>query len=67
MIQIAKKDSDPKDPTVTSESKAEPASGAHPARPVEQADDWAGNRKYEENPDKPDPSTIAQIEVTEDK
>jgi hypothetical protein len=51
---------------VKSDSKAEPSPGAHPALPVEQADDAAVNKKYADNPDKPDPSTIAQIEVTDE-
>jgi hypothetical protein len=63
LIQIAKDEK--KDPTVTSKS-AEPSPGAHPALPVEQADDAAVNKKYADNPDKPDPSTIAQIEVTDE-
>lgn len=44
---------------------AEAAPGAHPAVPVEEGSDWAGDKKYAENPNKPDPSTIAQVEVTD--
>jgi hypothetical protein len=51
------------DPTVTSERTAESSAGWHPARPVEEADDWAGSKKYKEMPGKPDPSTVAQVEV----
>jgi hypothetical protein len=54
-----------KDPTVTSKV-SESDSGAHPARPVSEADDAAVNKKYADNPDKPDPSTVAQIEVTDE-
>lgn len=54
------------DPTVKSSSKSDPAEGAHPARPVSEADDAAVNKKYADNPDKPDPTTVAQVEVTDD-
>ena len=53
---------------MTSDSTAKASSGAHPAVPVEQGADWAGDKQYAENPDKPDPSTIAQVEILpEDK
>jgi hypothetical protein len=51
-----------KDPTVSSNSTAEPTAGVHEARPVEQADDYAGNKSYSDNPDKPSPDAVAQVE-----
>ena len=60
-------DSKKKDPTVTGNASAEPSAGWHPARPVEEASDAAVNRRYEEMPGKPDPSTVAQIEVPPDE
>lgn len=53
-----------KDPTVTS-SQGEPAEGAHPARPIDEAADSATDRVYRDLPDdeKPAPSTVAQLEV----
>lgn len=61
---MAKKD----DPTVSSDSAASNDSGAHPARPVQEADDYAGNKEYRDNPDKPAPDSVAQVEVLpEDK
>jgi len=53
------------DPTVTS-SKAAPADSKNVAPPIEQADDAAVSKKYAENTDKPDPSTVAQVEVLPD-
>lgn len=54
-----------KDPTVTSEATAESTGGAHPARPINEADDYAGDRKYVDMPEdmKPAPETVAQLEV----
>lgn len=37
--------------------------GTHPLRPLETVSDSASNLKYADNPDKPDPSTVAQIQV----
>ena len=37
------------------------------APPLEQADDYAGNREYADNPDKPSPDTVAQIEIVPEK
>jgi hypothetical protein len=58
-------DTTKKDPTVTSRSAkpAEEGGQPHPARPINEADDYAGDRKYEDNPDKPAPDSVAQIEV----
>lgn len=53
------------DPTVTSEATAEFPDGAHPARPLSEVTGSAENRKYADNPDKPDPTTVAQVEVSE--
>jgi hypothetical protein len=51
------------DPTVTSDATADAPEGSHPARPVDEAADAASNKKYKDNPDKPDPTTVAQVEV----
>ena len=53
------------DPTVTSDATADAPEGSHPARPVDEAADAASSKKYKDNPDKPDPTTVAQVEVTE--
>lgn len=51
------------DPTVSSpEPGARYPEGTQPAVPVEKADDAAVNKQYRDNPDKPDPSTVAQVE-----
>ncbi len=55
-----------KDPTVTSKSAADDGTaGVHPAVSISEGADNATYRKYKENPDKPDPTSIAQIEVTD--
>lgn len=54
------------DPTVTSERGVEYPEGTHPARPVSEVQDSAESRTYKDNPDKPDPSTVAQVEVSQD-
>lgn len=55
------------DPTVTSDSGApEYPEGTHPARPASEVSHSADRIKYKDNPDKPDPSTIAQIAVIPD-
>lgn len=61
-------DSKKKDPTFTSEavSPAEFAEGTHPAVPLDEGADWAGDKKYEDNPDKPHSSTVAQVEVVDE-
>lgn len=52
-----------KDPTVTSASAGDGyPEGTHPARPIDEADHSATQKKYKDNPDKPDPSTVAQVE-----
>ncbi len=51
-----------KDPTVRSDSSAQASEGANPAPKVEEADHHAGQKKYRDNPDKPNPSTVAQVE-----
>lgn len=51
-----------KDPTVTSDlAGVEYPEGTHPLRPVSETTFAAENITYKDNPDKPDPSTIAQI------
>jgi hypothetical protein len=47
------------DPTVTSDVAE---SSVSPAPPVHEADDGAPIGTYKDNPDKPDPSTVAQVE-----
>ena len=55
------------DPTITSETTG-PAypEGTHPARPASEVTHSADKIKYEDNPDKPDPSTIAQVAIIPD-
>lgn len=53
-----------KDPTVTSDVGGDAyPEGTHPARPVSETTFAAEKREYKDNPDKPDPSSIAQVEV----
>jgi len=56
------------DPTISSDATAAAAEGTHPAVPVSEGADFAGDKKYADMPadQKDDPSTVAQIEVTED-
>jgi hypothetical protein len=54
------------DPTVSS-SHGEPVEGWHEARPIEEADDSATTKKYQDAPDKPADSTVAQVEVRPDE
>jgi hypothetical protein len=55
-----------KDPTVTSASTGDAyPEGTHPAVSVSEGADSADEKKYAENPDKPDPTSIAQVEVTD--
>lgn len=43
-------------------------SGNTTAPPSEQASDYAGDKQYKDNPDKPSPDSVAQVEVLpEDK
>jgi hypothetical protein len=58
------------DPTVSSSSTTSNVekgrSGTeqpHPAVPVSEGADAADNQEFKDNPDKPDPTTIAQVEV----
>lgn len=54
-----------KDPTVTSKSAAsDAAAGAHPARPIDEADHSVAalEGSYRDNPDKPAKSSIAQVQ-----
>ena len=43
-------------------------SGAQEAPPTSQADDYAGNKKYQDAPDdlKPGPDSVVQVEVTDE-
>ena len=55
------------DPTVTSETVGpEYPEGTHPARPAEETTHGKPSA-YKDNPDKPDPSTVAQVQVRPDE
>lgn len=57
-----------KDPTISSRSvERSPGypEGTHPARPASEVTHSAANKQYRDNPDKPDPTTVAQVEVVE--
>jgi hypothetical protein len=66
MAAAKKKD----DPTVSSDAvdSTEYPEGTHPARSASEVTDSAENIKYADMPDsdKPDPSTVAQVEVRND-
>lgn len=50
------------DPTVTSDAGGDAyPEGTHPARPVSEVTTSADRITYADNPDKPDPSSVAQI------
>ncbi len=51
------------DPTVKSGSAPEYPEGSHPIAPLADQDWSAQNKEYRENPDKPDPTTVAQVEI----
>ncbi len=52
------------DPTIKSGVRSpEYPEGTHPLRPVAEVTDSALRIKYADNPDKPDPSSVAQIQV----
>ncbi|MCW3039364.1 MAG: hypothetical protein JWM31_1269 [Solirubrobacterales bacterium] len=53
------------DPTVTS-ADAEGRGGLDVALPVEAADDHGQKGEIKDNPDKPDPSSVAQVQVLAD-
>lgn len=55
------------DPTVSSTSSTDAPEGTHEAVPVEEGADAAVDKKYKDNPDKPSPSTVAQVEVRPDE
>lgn len=51
-----------KDPTIRSDSVTEGyPEGTHPARSASEVTHSATNLKYKEAPDKPDPTTVAQV------
>lgn len=56
------------DPTIKSEApKVTYPEGTHPARPPGETHHSVERLTYKDNPDKPDPSTVAQIvEIPED-
>lgn len=63
-----KKDAAPvADPVISSESAAavEYPEGTHAALPASEVTHSAAALKYEDRADKPDPSTIAQVQVVE--
>lgn len=52
------------DPTVTSElAGPEYPEGTHPALPASEVTHSADKREYKDNPDKPDATSIGQVEV----
>lgn len=57
-----------KDPTITSDSVVGGyPEGTHPARSASEVTHSADRIKYSDNPDKPDPSSVAQIaEIPDD-
>jgi hypothetical protein len=58
------------DPTVTSKSVSEGYQedrGSHPIRPLAEQTYAAENVEYADNEDKPDPTTVAQVEVGPNK
>lgn len=60
----AKKAAASEDPTIRrGQNVPEYPEGTHPPLPVEEADDAAVNQEFAENPDKPNDSSIAQVEV----
>jgi hypothetical protein len=65
---MAKTDRGNTDPTVRSDTAASAwPEGTHPARPAAEVTHSASRIKYRDNPDKPDPSTVAQLaEIPED-
>ena len=59
-------DSKPKakaNPVISSDSVTEPVEGVHPARPASETYHSPERFTYKDNPDKPDPSTVAQIVI----
>jgi hypothetical protein len=54
------------DPTVSSSADAEGRGGLHVALPVEAADDHGQKGEIKDNPDKPDASSVAQVQVLAD-
>lgn len=66
---MATKKSQASDPVVSTESVSEETfpEGTHPARSPQDTHHSVTRLKYKDNPDKPDPSTVAQIvEIPED-
>ncbi len=59
-------DSKRKDPTITTD-RTDPPEGTHPAVAIEEGADAAVNITYAENPDKPNESTVANVEVIDDE
>lgn len=50
------------DPTITSDVGGEEfPEGTHPAKSPSEVTHSAGRLEYRENPDKPDPSSVAQV------
>lgn len=60
----AKKD----DPVVSTESVKDESypEGTHPPHPLEDLTYSVDRLVYKDNPDKPDPSSVAQVQVVED-
>jgi hypothetical protein len=60
--RTSSKDPGPKDPTVVSTASGpEYPEGTHPVRPASETTYSADNIKYRDNPDKADPTAVAQI------
>jgi hypothetical protein len=66
--KVEKKDA-PKDPTIRTDAPAEPAEGAHELAPLSEQYWSAENKEYRDMPEdmKPDPTTVAQVEVRPDE
>lgn len=56
-----------KDPTITSDATSPDfPEGTHPALPASETEHAASKLKYSDNPDKPDPTTVAQVQDVPD-
>jgi hypothetical protein len=56
-----------RDPTISSGSTdTAQADGTHPARAASEVTHAAAKKEYRDNPDKPDRTTVAQLEVVKD-
>lgn len=62
-----KKDAEAVDPVISTESVVGDGypEGTHPARPVDEVTLSASRFEYREMEDKPDPSTVAQVQIVD--